>query len=172
MKTQMDLFDDVQEQVLGRSTYAEIMAGGFPVYRSALVNEVPIKFNEMEEVKGPCMVVDLLTKYMADRANEEFVIVHLNTACLATWLQRASSGGLSSATVEPREVFRGAVLNNSDSIVVAHNHPSGNPEPSSSDIEITRRLVEAGKMMGIPVRDHIIIAGDTFTSLAERDLME
>jgi DNA repair protein RadC len=68
-------------------------------------------------------------------------------------------------------VFKAAVLANAASLLLAHNHPSGNPEPSREDVEITKRLVETGRLMGIPVHDHLIVTGDGYTSLAERGLM-
>lgn len=73
--------------------------------------------------------------------------------------------------MHPREVFKVAVENNAASIILVHNHPSGNPEPSNEDISITKKLVEVGKMMEIPVYDHIIIAGNNYTSFVERRLI-
>ncbi len=70
----------------------------------------------------------------------------------------ASVGGLAASVVEPRQVFKAAILANAASVIVCHNHPSGNPEPSREDIRIIRQLVEAGKLMGIPVLDHVISA--------------
>ena len=95
-------------------------------------------------------------------------------ACLSTittGLSQISAGGLAASIVEPRQVFKTAILANAAAIICAHNHPSMNPEPSKEDIRITRQLVEAGQLMGIPVHDHLIIAGATYTSLAERGLM-
>jgi DNA repair protein RadC len=68
-------------------------------------------------------------------------------------------------------VFRHAIVEHAASVILIHNHPSGNPEPSQEDIAITKQIVEAGKVVGIPVHDHIIIAGGNFTSLAERGLI-
>ena len=70
-----------------------------------------------------------------------------------------------------REIFKVAIENNSASIILIHNHPSENPEPSNEDISITKKIVEAGKIMDIPVFDHIIIAGSSFTSFVERRLI-
>lgn len=70
----------------------------------------------------------------------------------------------------PREVFKVAIDNNSASIILIHNHPSGNPEPSNEDIRITKKLVETGKILEIPVFDHVIIAGETYTSFVEKRL--
>jgi DNA repair protein RadC len=80
-------------------------------------------------------------------------------------------GGLSSSVVEPRQIFKTAMLANAAAIILAHQHPSGNPEPSQEDIKITRQLTEAGEIMGIPVHDHLIITESDFTSLAERGVI-
>jgi DNA repair protein RadC len=73
--------------------------------------------------------------------------------------------------VHPREIFKFAIENSSASIILIHNHPSGNLEPSNEDILITKKLVEAGKILNIEVLDHIIVGGNSFTSLVERHLM-
>jgi DNA repair protein RadC len=75
---------------------------------------------------------------------------------------------LNSSIVHPREVFKAAIMNNAASIVLFHNHPSGDPEPSPEDKSVTKRLVEAGKLMGIHVMDHIIIGSSKYVSLKER----
>ena len=73
--------------------------------------------------------------------------------------------------MEPRAVFEKAILEHAASIICVHNHPSGNPEPSREDIAITKQLVEAGKLMGVPINDHLIIAGRGYTSFADRGLI-
>jgi DNA repair protein RadC len=73
--------------------------------------------------------------------------------------------------VHPREIFKAAIEYNSASIILIHNHPSGNPEPSNEDISITRKIVESGKIMDIPVFDHIIVAGNTYTSFVEKRIL-
>jgi DNA repair protein RadC len=78
---------------------------------------------------------------------------------------------LNASIVHPREVFKAAIKRSSASIILSHNHPSGNPIPSSEDIQITKRLVEGGNIIGIDVLDHIIIGGDQFYSLKEHGLM-
>ncbi|HZY10932.1 MAG TPA: JAB domain-containing protein, partial [Bacteroidota bacterium] len=84
---------------------------------------------------------------------------------------KISEGILNSSLVHPREVFKPAITEPSASIILIHNHPSGNPEPSSEDIQITRQMVEAGKIIGIPVHDHIIITAHAHTSFVERGLL-
>ena len=80
----------------------------------------------------------------------------------------ASEGGIASSIVEPRLIFRRAILEHAAAVICIHNHPSGNPEPSREDLAVTRQITAAGRVLGVPLRDHIIIAGDTYTSLAER----
>ena len=87
-------------------------------------------------------------------------------------LSKISTGGLAASIVEPRQVFKVAILSNAAAIILAHNHPSGSPEPSSDDIRITRQLVGAGKLIGIPVHDHLVIHDHGFTSFAERGLLK
>jgi DNA repair protein RadC len=83
-----------------------------------------------------------------------------------------SIGSLNASLVHPREVFEPAVKSLAAQIIIAHNHPSGDPEPSEDDIVITRRLREAGEILGIEVLDHIIVAGDRFLSLRERGIID
>lgn len=88
-----------------------------------------------------------------------------------TGLSQISVGGLSSSVVEPRQIFKTAILANTAALILAHNHPYGNPEPSREDIKITRQLVEAGEIMGISVHDYLIITESDFTNLAERGVI-
>ncbi|PIQ61540.1 MAG: hypothetical protein COV99_08745 [Bacteroidetes bacterium CG12_big_fil_rev_8_21_14_0_65_60_17] len=106
-----------------------------------------------------------------DLHREVFLVVLLNTAHRCIGEFTASEGGLAASVVEPRLVFRRAILDHAAAVICLHNHPSGNPEPSREDCQITRQLVEAGRVVGIPLRDHLIVAGDTWTSLAERGLI-
>jgi DNA repair protein RadC len=119
-------------------------------------------------VRGPSDIHNMLKAHMADLTGEEFWVLSLDTAGGVTGAYMVSRGGLSSSIVEPRTIFAFAVMQMAAAVVCVHNHPSGNPEPSAEDIAVTRQLVEAGRVMGIPLRDHVIIAGDGFTSLAER----
>ncbi|MDB5034328.1 MAG: hypothetical protein JWQ98_1569 [Chlorobi bacterium] len=99
---------------------------------------------------------------------EQFHVIILNSANQVLRMSLVSEGNLNSSIVHPREVYRIAIVENAASIIGLHNHPSGNPTPSKEDISITRQLVEAGRIIGIPFHDHIIIAGDEHVSLAER----
>lgn len=93
----------------------------------------------------------------------------LNTKNNVVAVHRCHVGSLNSSIVHPREVFKSAILNNAASVIVAHQHPSGDIKPSMEDINVTKRLVEAGKLLGIEVLDHLVVNSDkSFTSLKER----
>lgn len=96
---------------------------------------------------------------------EVFLVAFLNNKKVMTGFHQISSGGSNATIVEPAEVLRQAILNQANSIILFHNHPSGNAQASTADIQLTKRIAEAGKLLGIPVDDHIIIAGYEFVSL-------
>lgn len=123
------------------------------------------------QISRPADIYALFGPSLRDLKQEIFKIVLLNTAGRVLGDYNLTTGGLAASIVEPRQVFRRAVLENAASVICVHNHPSGNTEPSKEDINITRQLVEGGRLMGIPVHDHVIICGTTYTSLAERGLM-
>jgi DNA repair protein RadC len=102
---------------------------------------------------------------------ERFITFWLNSANVVTGFEVISEGILNASVVHPREVFRGAIVATCANIIVAHNHPSGNTEPSNEDIVLTKKLVEAGKIIDITVFDHIIFAEDTYTSFVEKRLI-
>lgn len=136
-----------------------------------LIKESMLSYDEDLIVKGPEDVTRLLAKELGDRARESFYVLHLNARAQVISLEEVSRGGLTASIVEPRAVFQSALLTNAAAIILAHNHPSGNPEPSAEDIVITSRLVEAGNVLGVPVRDHLIVTDTTFTSFARRGLI-
>ena len=151
--------------------YRDALFSGVPLYTTRLVRERTFTFPTRDQVRSPADAAAVLAEYFADRDREEFVIVFLDTANTLVGLHVASVGGLAASIVEPRQVFKAAVLANAAAVLLAHNHPSGNPEPSREDVAVTRQLVEAGKVMGIPVHDHLILTDHGHTSLAERGLM-
>jgi len=103
--------------------------------------------------------------------HEIFIVLLLDSANHLLRDVTVSTGILNSSLVHPREVFHPAILEPAAGVILVHNHPSGNPEPSGEDLRITRQLADAGKILGIPVHDHVIIAGREATSFAERGLL-
>ena len=100
--------------------------------------------------------LDTLDIASADR--EVFVVLHLDTRNRVVAHETTSIGSQNASLVHPREVFKAAILKGATSIILAHNHPSGDPAPSKEDIDLTHRLVEAGGLMGIQVLDHVVVA--------------
>lgn len=119
-------------------------------------------------VRGPEDVARYMIPRLRDRVCEVFHVLALDAMNGVKQDVELSRGTLNASLVHPREVFKAAIDAAAAAIVVVHNHPSGNPEPSQEDVEITRQLRDAGRVVGIPLHDHIIVAGDSFTSLASR----
>ncbi|MEM7306039.1 MAG: DNA repair protein RadC [Planctomycetota bacterium] len=99
---------------------------------------------------------------------ERFLALLLDGKHRLKRIDRVSEGTLTSSLVHPREVFRAAVREAAAAVVVAHNHPSGDPEPSREDLEVTRRLADAGRLLGIPLLDHVVVGQGCFVSLRDR----
>jgi len=119
-------------------------------------------------IKGPEDGFQLFKQFLGELDREYFVIMCLDVKNQPTAINVCHVGSLNASIVHPREVMKTAILSNSCSIIVAHNHPSGNPSPSPEDIAVTKRLKEAGEIMGNDVLDHLIIGEDTFVSLKEK----
>jgi DNA repair protein RadC len=94
---------------------------------------------------------------IGNQDREGFYAIHLNVRNRVIGVEEVSKGSMTGVEVHPREVFKAAILNNAAAMIIAHNHPSSDPTPSVQDIELTRRLVESGKMLGISVLDHVIV---------------
>jgi DNA repair protein RadC len=121
-------------------------------------------------IRSPEDVAALMIPRLRDATCEKFHVLVLDSKNGMIRNIELTSGTLNASLVHPREVFKTAIDHRAASVIVVHNHPSGNREPSREDIEITRQLAETGRIVGIPLHDHIIIAGNSFTSLAERGL--
>ncbi|SRR5258706_7759353 len=102
---------------------------------------------------------------------EHFVVLLLNARHEVEAVETVSIGSLNASIVHPREVFKPAVIHSAASVVLAHNHPSGDPEPSEEDLSITKRLVDAGELLGIGVLDHVIVARRGVVSFRARQLL-
>jgi len=107
---------------------------------------------------------------LQQEAKEHFIVLHLDGKNRISCFDRVSVGSLNQSIVHPREIFKTACAVSAASLVLIHNHPSGDPAPSGEDITITRRIKEAGDLMGIKLLDHIII-GESYMSFVERGLI-
>lgn len=134
-----------------------------------LVEEPPLYSSK--ELKNPCDVAELFQDFLKDCDREMFCILNLRTKNQVINVNVVGMGTLNSVLVHPREVFKSAILSNASNIILAHNHPSGDPEPSRHDIEVTKRLAEAGNLMGIEVLDHIVVAENRYFSFREENIL-
>jgi len=123
------------------------------------------------EVRSPADVHRWCGPRLRDLAVEEFHLLTLDTQNRIRRDLLVTRGILDSSLVHPREVFRAAIAEAAAGVIVAHNHPSGNPTPSADDRAVTRQLVEAGRILDIPVYDHLIVGGDHYFSFAEAGLL-
>jgi DNA repair protein RadC len=119
-------------------------------------------------LRSPEDVARLMIPRLRDQTRELFYVLVLDSQNGLVQEVELTAGTLNASLVHPREVFKAAIDHRAASIIVVHNHPSGNTEPSKEDIQITRQLAEAGKIVDIPVHDHVIVAGSGHVSLAER----
>lgn len=123
-------------------------------------------------LRSPDSVARLLMEDMRGLKQEQVVEVLLNSRCEVQSKIVVSKGSINAAPMQPADVFRGAIRNGAAGIVLAHNHPSGDPTPSKEDIQVTRRMQEAGKLMGIQILDHLIIGNGRYVSLRTEGYME
>jgi len=108
---------------------------------------------------------------IGDEASEVVLVVVLNMKNEINAIHRVFTGSLNTSVAHPREIFRTAIINNGARIMLFHNHPSGDTQPSEADFAFTRRVVDCGEMLGIEVIDHVIIADNEYLSLREQGLM-
>ncbi|MEN1762066.1 RadC family protein [Anoxynatronum sibiricum] len=125
--------------------------------------------NQRYKIKSPEDISRLLMDDLRFLQKEKFCILLLNTKHEVLKIEEISVGSLNASIVHPREVFLPAIKNSCAAIALVHNHPSGDPSPSKEDIQITNRLIEAGKLLGISVIDHVIIGDNVCVSLRELD---
>jgi DNA repair protein RadC len=123
------------------------------------------------DIKDPEALVKAIRASIKDKAKEHFKLILLNPRNKIIRISTISIGTLNASLVHPREVFKDAITHSAASVVLAHNHPSGDPEPSEDDIKITKKLVESGKILGIDVIDHIVVGKNSFLSFKERGLI-
>jgi len=109
--------------------------------------------------------------YMRDKTREHLMTIYLNARNEMIFKKPMFIGTLNANLVHPREIFQEALKQNAASVILVHNHPSGDPEPSQDDLEITKRILEAGKIMGIDVLDHVIITKNKIFSFKEKKLI-
>ncbi|HSL93163.1 MAG TPA: DNA repair protein RadC [Bacillota bacterium] len=136
-----------------------------------LSRRMSTKKSESTCISSPEQVRDLLIDRFRFEEKERFFSIILNTKNRVIGIEEISVGSLNSSIVHPREVFKTAVRKSAASIIVAHNHPSGDTAPSREDVEVTRRLCEAGRLLGVELLDHVIFGDSEILSLKQKGLM-
>ncbi len=132
-----------------------------------------VRLSDMEKVAGSRDVYDVLQRIWSDRIDhvEEFMVLCLNRANRVLGWAKISQGGLSGTVADPKLIFQVALKSNACSLILAHNHPSGNLQPSEADIHLTRKLKDAGLMLDLPILDHLIISSEGYYSFADEGLL-
>ncbi|GAA0355129.1 RadC family protein [Bacillus horti] len=136
-----------------------------------LGRRVAVKREALISIRSPQEAAKYLMELLKLDQQEKFYVLYLDTKNQIVYEKAVFVGSLNASIVHPREVFKEAVKWSSASIIVAHNHPSGDPDPSREDIEVTKRLVSAGEIMGIDLLDHIVIGDGRYVSLKEKGYM-
>jgi DNA repair protein RadC len=126
---------------------------------------------ERPRIRGPRDVYDLCAPVLLDAKQEEFRVLLLNTQHAVLRELLVTRGTLDTSVVHPREVFRAAIVESAAAVILVHNHPSGDPSPSREDREVTDQMVEAGRLIGISVLDHIVIGDGRYVSFVEAGLL-
>lgn len=129
------------------------------------------KWEDNIKITSPLDCANLMMNDMRLLNKEVLKIIMLNVKNVVLKVAQISVGSLNSSIVHPREVFYDAIKEKASSIIICHNHPSGDPTPSNEDINITNRLMKSGKIIGIEVIDHIIIGNNTYVSLKEKNIL-
>ena len=141
-----------------------------PFVRVRMVRERELPY-AMEEINGPEKVAAFTRKFLAEADMEYLLVLSMDNAGKLTAIEVVSIGTVNAALAEPREIFKHAILANAAGIVMVHNHTSGRCVPSSEDMEISKRIEKAGKILGIPLMDHIIV-GEGYFSFQTEGLLE
>lgn len=138
-----------------------------PIVTLKLIREKSIMYAK-RRITSPGDAVSLFRDYMGDLDREHFLLMGLNMKNEPVVLETVHIGSLSASIVHPREVFKSAILSNAACVMVCHNHPSDDCEPSGEDVSVTERLAQAGDLIGITLLNHLIIGTEGYVSLKER----
>lgn len=161
---------------LGESKATKLIAS-FEIAKRAVKEKINEEQKNQEErkkyssVTSPDELYNILKEKIQNFSKEHFYVISLDTRNNFIGIDEISVGTLTASLVHPRETFESAIKRHAAQIVIAHNHPSGETDPSEDDLKITKRLVDAGKIMGIEVLDHIIVTKNGFLSFKEKNLI-
>ena len=141
------------------------------MYELKIVRERCHGYGRLRQVRTAQDVYEAFRDRLACLDREEFLVVLLDGKNHILGFNQVSVGSLTAALVHPREVFKPAILANAAALILVHNHPSGDPEPSAEDRAITARLKQVGELVGIRILDHVVIGDERYASFAEQQLL-
>jgi DNA repair protein RadC len=168
LNTTQTSMEDILEYSNNRNTQP---AKRINIVSIKMIKEGSILYKE-RKISSPSDAAKISRQFLESCDREQLIVICLDTKNQPTAINTVSVGSLNSSLVHPREVFKPAILSNSASVIIAHNHPSGDSTPSSQDIDITTRLKEAGKILGIDLIDHIIIgSSERYISIKEQGIL-
>ena len=153
-----------------RVLMSKVSRKGLTVVKLQMIRE-QVEYYGSKKVKNPFDVAEVVRKFIGNADREMFVALHLATDNQINSIHVISMGSLNQSVIHPRECFKAALLSNAQSIVFAHNHPSGNLIPSADDKQITAKLNQCGELLGIKVLDHLIVNDEAFFSFSENKLL-
>jgi len=160
-----------QMTLLAEEKTTKTKQASIPIYRVTLVREGKMPTYE-SRIRSSASAHTVLQDYLADTDREHFVILMLDQKNQVIGINTVSIGSLTASVVHPREVYKPLILSNAAAVILGHNHPSGDPQPSKEDRAITTRLKEAGTLLGVNVLDHIIVGGDgRYFSFADENML-
>jgi len=161
------LFQEYGQDCLTKTLRMRVMR---PVFSREIIRENMSVYIATERFTSPQQVFEMFRDLIFE-TKEHFLALHLDGKNKIICLDRVSVGSLNQSIVNVREVMKSALLSSAAAVLLIHNHPSGDPSPSDEDVTITKRLKEAGDLIGIPVLDHIIIGDNRYVSFVERGLL-
>ena len=169
--TQQNLFDPPPDRSLVVAD-PHPSSAYLPIYRVHLVHEAALPAPRTQ-IRSSADAAALLRQFLGTVDREHFVVIMMDRKNRLIGINTVSIGSLTASVVHPREVFKAAILSNAAALICGHNHPSGDPEPSPEDRALTERLVEAGKLLGMEILDHVIVGDGTtdYYSFADRGVL-
>ncbi len=168
---------NLRRLVDGTRTELGLSSGEYSMLKAGIelgrrVSEAREHYNKPKQLKSPSAAIEFcrihFARLIADAVQEEFHVITLNSRSTVIGTYQVTVGTLDASLVHPREIFKPAIKDHATSIVLAHNHPSGDPEPSREDIAVTTRITEVGQVIGISVLDHIVLGRKGCVSIRDR----
>lgn len=153
---------------MNRNDARKIPKKRIDLVRIKMVKEGSVLY-ENRRIGSPDDAVGIVRDFLCDEDRERVIAIYLNTKNEPTAIHTVSIGNINTSIVHPREVMKAAILSNAAAMILAHNHPSGDCTPSKEDKEITKRLKEAGEILGIEVLDHLIVTSNDYVSMKESE---